>query len=78
MSGLTMVSPSWLRRLGIGEPCSVWREKGGKKGRAGVRCVCVNEGGKRKGFGPKGKGRKEGGGGMTNYDRRVPGRCLRV
>lgn len=33
------MSSSWLRRLGIGELCSIWREWG-EKGRAGLD-VCV-------------------------------------
>lgn len=47
------MSSSWLRRLGIGELCSVWRERG-EKWRTGLD-VCVCEGGERKSLGSYGK-----------------------
>lgn len=68
-----------LRRLRIGESCSVFcKNEGGKRERHRVRETYSLK--KRKGIClAKGEGierrrRRE----MTNYDGRVPGRCLRV
>lgn len=80
MSGLTIVSSSWLRRLEIGELCSVFGEKREEREGRVVRCVCVKAERElfwaireRERYVERWEEKE-----WTNYDRRVPGRCLRV